>query len=74
MEYIAVVLRDTAFVGIIGADIEVPHREGRVDILRRDEDGVCGDTDIINIQRVIDLVLAQRGLRHILVQKIIAGS
>ena len=46
---ISVVLRDTTFVCVVGADIEIPHRERRVDIFCGDEDSISGDTDIVDI-------------------------
>ena len=70
MKHVTVACAVAALVGVIAADIEVPHRETGVDVLCRDKDGVCGYNHVLHLCRIFYLILAQRCLRRIMVKKV----
>ena len=74
VEHITVGGTVTALVGVVRADIEIPHREGGVNILRGDEHRICGNYDIIHILRVGSLFQTERSLRLVVIEKRVTGS
>ena len=67
VEHVAVVHRGTAFIGIVGAHVEVPHRERRVDVLGGGEDGIGRCDHVVYVGRVLHLFVRERALRLLVV-------
>jgi hypothetical protein len=73
MEYLTVAGTVTTFVGIIGMYIEVPHREGGVDVLGRGEDSIGRNYHSLGILRSLHLFVAKDSLRCVLIEEAVAG-
>ena len=63
----------TALVSIVRTDVEIPHREGGVDILRGDKDRIGGHDYIIHILRIGSLLETKRSLRLVVVEEGVTG-
>ena len=70
MEHVTIAGSVATLIGIIAADIKVPHREGRVDVFGCSEDSVSRDNQVIHIAWVLHHVAVEHTLRFLVVQKV----
>ena len=70
MKHVTVAGSATAFVGIVAAHVEVPHRERRVDIFGSGKDCVGRYHHGLCVLRCLYLLIAQRTLWDMLIQKV----
>jgi hypothetical protein len=73
MEYVTVASTVTTFVGIIGTNVEVPHRERGVNILGRGEDSIGRNYHSLGVLRSFHLVITKDSLWCVLIEKTVAG-
>ena len=73
MEHVAIAGSATAFVGIIAAHVEIPHRERRVDIFGSGKDCVGRYHHGLCVLRCLYLLIAQRTLWDMLIQEVRAA-
>lgn len=74
VEHVAVLRTVAALVGVVGANVEIPHRERRVDVLGRNPYGISRNHQIVDILRVEHLLLVESALGLLLVEEVVAAG